>query len=315
MHLPSDNSSFPYFPFADDIFKMTMGVQALNPPTLIEVDEAHYHTEIALKHQLLTGDHETYVQALAGTEREQWEVLALLLPNMAHRYPHHFSLHTDGECWTWQNHLLDTVTMFRLGDTPGLPLAPLDWLGRQVQEDLLLLSDDADQGMPLIAGHLCFPNDWCLQDKIGLSFLDVHGPVPLFAQHLGRSSLLLLERLKVGRPVWRVNWAFKATSQLPLLPGNAQFLYEEANKKLTRETIGDSCFLRVERQALARLPQTNAILFTVHTYQTPLAEIVQNVEYARCIANVVRTTPTELLTYKGMMPFVDVLLNYVETHS
>ena len=308
------NTSFPYFPFNDDTFKMTMGTQALNPDMLIEIDEPHYHPEIALKKSLLDEEYDEYVHAPLTTQREQWEVLALVLSNMAHHYPQHCSLAIRGDEWTWHNRLLDIKTTFRFGETNSLPYAPLDWLGRQVQEDLLLLSGDVTQGMPLIAGHLCFPNDWCLKDKLGKSFMKIHDPVPLFASTVGRSSSLLLERLKVGRPVWRLNWAFKVTPQLTLTPQRVRLLREEEQGKVTRETIGERCYLRVERQTLSRLPLTSAILFTVHTYQIPVANIVQDREAAQRMANVVRTTPTEMLVYKGMLPFVDVLLAYLE-HS
>lgn len=306
------NSNLPYFPFNDDTFKMTMGTQALNPDVLIEVDETYYHSEIGLKEHLLTDDFDEYVHASVETLREQWEVLALLLPNMAQHYPQHFSLTMDGDDWTWRNRLLDTATTFRVGETSSLPLAPLDWSGRQVQEDLLVLSGDVANGMPLIAGHLCFPNDWCLKDKLGKSFMDIHEPVPLFASTVGRSSSLLLERLKVGRPVWRVNWAFKITPQLTLTPQKVRLLHDEMNEAVTLDNFGERCYLRVERQTLSRLPLTNAILFTVHTCQTPLIDIVQDSDAVRRIANVVRTTPVKMLEYKGMLPFVDALLSYLD---
>ena len=306
------NTTIPYFPFHDDTFKMTMGTQALSPDVLIEIDETRYHCEIALKKRLLDDEHEEYVYAPLTTQHEQWEVLALLLSNIAQHYPQHFSLTTHGDEWMWHNRLLDIKTTFRFGETSIFPYAPLDWLGRQVQEDLLILSGDVAQGMPLIAGHLCFPNDWCLKDKLGKTFMGIHEPVPLFASTVGRSSSLLLERLKVGRPVWRLNWAFKVTPQLTLTPRYVRQLREEVNEDVTRETIEERCYLRVERQTLSRLPLTNAILFTVHTYQTPLVDIAHNKESARRMVNVVRTTPAEMLAYKGMLPFVDVLLAYLD---
>ena len=306
------NSNLPYFPFNDDTFKMTMGTQALNPDILIEIDEVHYSSEIALKKRLLTEAHDEYVHSPVETLREQWEVLALLLPNMAQHFPLHFSLTMHGSNWTWHNRLLNTTTTFRYGEMNTLPLAPLDWLGRQVQEDLLVLSGDVANGMTLIAGQLCFPNDWCLRDKMSKSFMDIHEPVPLFASTVGRSSSLLLERLKVGRSVWRVNWAFKMTPQLTLTPEKVRLLPVEINESMTLNNFGECCYLRVERQTLSRLPLTNAILFTVHTYQTPIIDIVQDNGVARRMANVVRTTPTEMLAYKGMLPFVDMLLKYLQ---
>ena len=299
----------PYFPFDDDTFKMKMGIHALNDNSLIEVDETAYHEELALKQQLLAEEYHQYFRALPNTEAMQWDVVELILPTMSRLYPQHFALLTDGDSWLWRNRLLDTETQFLLGDSSSLPLPPLDWLGRQVQEDLLVMSDT--QGMPLVAGHLCFPNSWCLEDKLGLSLLDIHLPVPLFAGTLARPTSLLLERLKVGRPVTRVNWSIKATPRLNFMP---RYAYEEqqAYQYFTTENIGERCFLRLERQTLSRLPRTKAILFTIRTYQAPIAEIVRVAEYACRIAGVLRTMPHEMQAYKALAPCADVLLAYLD---
>jgi hypothetical protein len=168
--------------------------------------------------------------------------------------------------------------------------------------------------MPLVAGQLCFPNAWCLDDKMGKTFLGIHDNVPLFMEYMGRSSSLLLERLKIGRPVWRVNWSIKATARLNQIP---RFSCEEqqAYQYFTVENIGEQCFLRIERQTLSRLSRTGAILFTIHTYQTSIAEILRNVEQARRMAGVIRTTPKEMLVYKSIEPYVDVLLSYIESRT
>jgi hypothetical protein len=198
------------------------------------------------------------------------------------------------------------------GEQHSLPLPPLDWLGRQVQEDLLILDSTKTEGIPLVAGQLCFPNAWCLADKLGQSFLDIHNDVPQFEKYLGRSSMLLLEQLKTGRPVWRVNWAIKSTSRLNLTP---RFYHEvqQSYQNLTKENIGKHCFLRIERQALSRLPKTHGILFTIHTYQDSIENVSRSSEDAHRMANVIRTTPEDILVYKGIAPFGDMLLYYLES--
>ncbi len=291
-----------------------MGIQALASNRLIEIDTDNYQTEIALKNMLLGEDQRYHFQAAADTDEIQWEVLELLLTSLAQAYPQHFILVVDGENWRWRNHLLNYEATFRFGAGASLPLAPLDWLGRQVQEDLLIMSGATAGGMPLVAGQLCFPSDWCLDDKMGKSFLAIHDEVPLFAEHLSKSSNLLLERLKAGRAVWRLNWGIKTTARLNLTP---RFPQEagQSRPSLTPANIGQCCFLRVERQVLTRLPRTNGILFTIHTYLAPLATIASNTEYARRLLGVLRTMPAELHTYKGTYRYLDALLDYLEAQS
>lgn len=291
-----------------------MKVQALNDKSLIEIDEECYRDELALKNELLDDAYDQYFRALPGTEALQWDVVELLLPNMVDLYPHYFELAVDGRHWTWYNRLLGQETQFVLGDNDSLPLPPLDWLGRQVQEDLLVMSGETTSGMPLVAGHLCFPNAWCIEDKIGKSFLGIHREVPLFAEYLGRSSSLLLERLKDDRPVWRINWSIKATPRLNLMP---RYFYEEqqAYQHFTVENIGERSFLRIERQTLSRLSGTRGILFTIRTYQAPLATVVSNAEHARRIGGVVRTMPHDMLVYKSIKPYIDTLLDYIDMNK
>jgi dimethylamine monooxygenase subunit A len=300
----------PYFPFKDDTYKMTMGVQALDSGCLIEIDREHYQSELMLKNELLRDAYRDYFQALPETELMQWEVVELLLQNMATHYPQYFTLIKDGDRWIWHNQLLNEETCFVFGQRESLPQLPLDWVGRQMQEDLLILRSTEDGSMPLVAGQLCFPNAWCLDDKMEQPFLDIHRSVPLFAEHIGRSSSLLLQRLKAGRPVWRLNWSFKATARLNHIP---QYHYEEQqlSSQITCENIGERCFVRIERQALARLPKTNAVLFTIHTYQSPLALVVDNVDAAQRIFNIVKTMPAEMLRYKAMLPYATILLEYL----
>lgn len=308
---------FPYFPFSGDEYKMTMGVQALGDRPLIEIDLDHYAAELALKEELLSSHYTDYFRAAPGSERMQEEILEMLLPILARDYPQHFSLVREGDCWRWRNALLNSEDIFRVGSDSGLPLPPLDWLGRQVQEDLLILDGAGD--MPLLAGQLCFPNSWSLEDKMGKSFLAIHSEVPLFAEHIGRSSNLLLERLKPDRTVWRVNWSIKASPQLNHLVHSSQQAQHTDpvatnSLDLTLENIGERCYLRIERQTLSRLPRTNGILFTIHTYQSPLTAVTANPESARRMAAVLQTTPATLLDYKSMTPFMAALLAYIASY-
>lgn len=290
---------------------MQMGTRPLDAEhLLIDVDLPHYAAEIALKHAILAADHRYAFQSLPSATDAGWETLELLLPAMARRNPEQFTLTIDGTHWIWENHVLGHTRRFTLGDPHTLPYAPLDWVGREVQEDLLLL-DAGLPGVPLTAGQLCFPNAWCLDDKIGHSFLEIHAPVPLFAEQIGRASQLLMERLKPGRPVWRLNWAIRAGDQLDASP---RYAAELARRKqvITRQNAGEGCFLRVERQTLVRLTRSNHVLFIIHTYHAAIASVAADVQQGRMLLEVLRSTPPEMLDYKGIAPFAEPLIAYLE---
>ncbi|MCE9671644.1 DUF3445 domain-containing protein [Myxococcus stipitatus] len=300
----------PYFPFEQDTFAMALGVRALRPgETLIEVDAPHYLDELALKDTLLRDDPRARFQALPDTEPLQWDVLRFLLRRMAAESPACFSLEEDGARWRFDNRMSGTRAELTPGDERGLPLAPLDWVGRQVQEDLLVL-DGTREGFPLVAGQLCFPSGWCLDDKLGQSLLAVHTPVPRFAEQVGASTLKLLDGLKPGRPVTRCNWAITVTPRLCMEP-RYRAEWSHLFEGITPDNAGERCLLRLERQTLSRLPETGAILFTIHTYVAPVAGEVPTPERRHALARVLRTVPEDMSAYKRLGPLRDPLLRWL----
>ncbi|MFY0572746.1 heme-dependent oxidative N-demethylase family protein [Archangium lansingense] len=302
----------PYFPFEQDSYAMTLGVRALRPDeTLIEVDEAHYARELALKAANLAANPRARFQALPGTEPHQWETVTVLLPLMARQNPQHFALEVEGERWRWRNLLLGTETRFTPGDAASLPHAPLDWLGRQVQEDLLLM-DGTREGLPMMAGQLCFPSMWCLDEKMGRSMLDIHTPVPGFVSKLGTATTRLMEGLKPGRTVTRCNWALTVSDRMDLEPWTLPE-WKHLFEGITRENAGERCFLRLERQTLSLMPNTGAILFTIHTYRAPVATEVEDPARRRRLANVLRTVPADTATYKRISSFLEPLVAWLDS--
>ena len=304
----------PYFPIDSDQYVMTMA-RALPVDCLVEVDPARYREELALKAAILAEDYRYYYQAPRETEPLAWEAIELLLDNMARHHPQHFALHREGERWTWRNHLLGEALAFSLGDAATLPLPPLDWLGRQLQEDLLLLAEDAARGTPLVAGHLCFASGWSLDEKLGRSFGLIHEPVPHFAERIGRPADLLMQRLKAGHATGRVGWSLTTDPELNHAPCLAD--RRRRGEDITVRDVGERCYLRLERQTFSRLPRTRAVLFTIHTYRAPLATAlaVDVAERARCLAGAIRTMPIALQGYKRIGAYREALLAYLDASA
>lgn len=303
----------PYFPIESEQYAMSMA-RALPDDCLIEVDLPRYREELGLKEAILAEDARYYCQAPPETEGMAWESIELLLPNMARHHPQHFALRCDGDRWTWENRLLGTTLAFTLGDAATLPLSPLDWLGRQIQEDLLLMAEDGERGTPLVAGHLCFASGWSLDDKMGQSFLLIHEPVPVFAERIGRPADLLMQRMKVGHPTGRVGWSLTTDPGLNHAPIRV-VRWHNNYAGITAQNVGARCFLRLERQTFSRLPRTRAVLFTIHTYVAPLAAALDTADgpdRARRLAGSLRTMPPALQGYKRIAPYREALLAYLD---
>lgn len=301
----------PHFPFADR-FNDKMGTQPLREGEgRVEADAA-YAAEIGLKRNLLAEHPDYYFRALPGTETAQWEALDLLLHDLHRLDADRFFLEKKDDRWRWQNGVLREKTDFVFGKTETLPLAPLDWLGRQVQEDLLLLA-----GSPpaLVAGQLCFANDWSLDEKLGLPFAEIHAPVGDSVAPMLRAGAAFVERLPPNRAVWRLNWSFKHSPELDQTTRHAPRLKAELADlapSLTPATIGQRLFVRVERQTLTRLPGSGAVLFTVRTHQSRLDAEANAPDRATRMLTVLRSTPPGLLDYKSITPFREPLLRFLE---
>lgn len=297
----------PYFPFDKDTFGLSMGVKPLGREPVFVIDPARYEREIALKTRNMSVDRRYRVQATPESDPVVWECVHSTLSRLATEHPSSFAFEeVDGAC-SFENRITGEIRRFRMGDPSTLPAPPLAWLGAQVHEDLCLL-DGTDPDVPLVAGCLCFPSMWSLDEKLGRSLLDIHTPVPFFHDKIGRSTMLLMERLK--EPVWRLNWGIYPTDRLDLEPISLHE-WEERLHQIRAEDAGERLYLRVERQTLSRLPKTRAILFTIHTFVGTIADQLTDDAKRTRLYDVLRTVPPESQKYKRLAPYLPQLLSYL----
>src|SRR3954471_11566682 len=192
----NSRSDFDYLPFADGPYRMTMGLMALKPADWIEID-SRYAPEIALRKSLLEERRGEVLAALPGSEAACREVLDQLAGFLPERFPDRFERvgselinRVSGDRWTVEGDVRD----------------PLNIAGRLVQEDLCILQE-VEGELRLTAGALCFPNRWRLSDKLGRPMVAIHGPVPSYAERLGKPVDRFIGLLAPERPVWRLNWS------------------------------------------------------------------------------------------------------------
>lgn len=270
-----------YFPLRSDRFEHQFGIRALAADeSIVEVTD-RYAAEIELKTNLLAEDPNNYVASLPGSEEEQQEA-AELLADSVRRVGMDPSLGRDGS-------------------------TSLLGVAGAIQEDVVVMRGDAEAGFPVIAGVVCFPSGWTIAAKLGKSVLQVHRPVPEYAEVMSRSTDKLLAQLKPARPVWRMNWGVRRSGRLDQSP---KHLLDD-NGEIT--DAGSQCFFRVERQTLSRLPKTEAILFTIHTHQCQLSGLEP--WQKENLLGFLRTCPAETLDYKGINGIFEQVCRYLELQS
>ncbi|NOT74471.1 MAG: DUF3445 domain-containing protein [Cyclobacteriaceae bacterium] len=302
-----------YFPFSST-FDLKMGTSALPVNhSIVEIDE-NYLKEIKLKRKLLSTDHSYYYQSSTVTEKAQWEVVDKILFNLSNSYPDKFTYTKSSAKSQFENKLLKEKVDFAYGDTSTLDMEPMDWVGRQIQEDLLLL----DTASILRSGQLCFPSGWDIQSKFEKHFLELHAPLPKLMEPMLQAADKLIERIPFGKPIARTNWGFRITDQLDLSTRRKESysrLMQILVPKLTIENTGDKIFVRSERQTLSRLSESGFVLFTIHTYNSKVMEETQDIHRAKAMLTFLQGAPPELIEYKVMTPFLDILMSYLKHAS
>ncbi|KAA9009509.1 DUF3445 domain-containing protein [Histidinibacterium aquaticum] len=138
----------------------------------------------------------------------------------------------------------------RLGPGAGLPE-----LGAILAEDLCLLEKRGEEHV-LIAAALCFPAGWTLAEKIGRPLSRIHRPVPPYDDEIARRVQRFFDAARPGRPLWRANLHGYSVPDL--------FLPQREDEPKTK-VQAEPRYLRSERQTVLRLPESEAVLFAIHT--------------------------------------------------
>ncbi|UAL47336.1 DUF3445 domain-containing protein [Sutcliffiella horikoshii] len=309
MKLTEEMKRFPY-PFKGDTYRYSNNSTLLTPPSSIDITEG-YLKEIQLKRSLLSEHHSRCFQSFPHTNKAQWEALELVMTDLATYFPKNFSFKREGHNHIFINHLLQEEFEFKMGDETTLPNEPLDFIGRHVQEDLILMMQ-RDGDLYLDAGQLCFPANWSLAFNHGMSFKNIHFPIPGFKEEgLDERILQFLLRLEVGNPWGRKNWSLMAGNRMDTSLETFD-VWGKDRKKVTVDNAGELVHLRVEVQKLFRLPRSNAILFTIHTHLLPLEKLIEIPEWRRQFYQILVELPSHIAEYKGISLYKDKVLVYIE---
>lgn len=134
---------------------------------------------------------------------------------------------------------------------------PLDTLCRLVQEDFCILQKRGTEHV-LTGAILCFPASWLLSEKFMRPLIDIHVPVASYDENIAKRVQRLFDGIQPGRPLWRFNALWYEDPEL-FQPRSASDRRGDTDRRKTS-------YLRSERQTLLRLPKTDAVVFSIHTY-------------------------------------------------
>ena len=274
------SSPLRYFPVDGRPWRLTMGLRPLEMSNWLEVDERR-DEEIAQKQSLLEHSYSAVVAVEDNSHPAQLE--------LAQRIG--IALDVNGiSIQPWSDLEL-----------------PIVWAARNVQEDLCIMEHDGTRWR-LTAACVCFPSRWDLQEKIGRTLLEIHGPVPGYREDLDSPVEDFFNRLSVDRPKWRLNWTVLDNDELHLPSPSARRALE------LPKDLGGLTF-RVERQTLIRLPLSNAIVFTIRNYTAPLRVLLDRPGHVAALKDTLETVTSEVADYKGWSDLLLPLLLWLNDAS
>lgn len=164
-------------------------------------------------------------------------------------------------------------------DAPGRELAamlgiegalPEAALAHHEDMCLLIRRPEEDQ-YRLVGAAVAWPSDWTPADKLGLPLRALHAPIQGYEDQLASGVDHFMARLKPGPIYGRANWFVAATGEKRWVAAPP----DEAFAHVTPVNAGDTLFVRSERQTLRRLPETQAILFTIGIHVAPLGTLLR----------------------------------------
>lgn len=306
-------AGFP-FPFPGDSYRYSTNVEPARHPVrteaghwggaLVDVD-CHYHREIGARAAILAAD-PTRHAVLPHMRPAAWDAMLTLMRELAAAHPDDMRLcRVAGQVWRWENDLLGITQEFVYGDDGGLPAEPLRYICGQLQEDVVLLDQRGGQ-LFADAGVVTFAADWSFGFDVGMSFLEIHGPVPRIRRDgvITRAHDFLL-RLQPHDPYRRTNWTLTVGRRLDV--STERYPEWGPDREMIRyaddETFGRLVHLRVEVQHLLRLPDSGAVMFLIRTYLLPLAELAAVEPWRRRTAAVLAELPDDMADYKGIIKY------------
>ncbi|NDZ95250.1 DUF3445 domain-containing protein [Streptomyces sp. SID6673] len=321
---PVDHLANLPWPFPDDLaeFRYSVNVEPARVPRttrggewgrhIVDLGGAEYPAIMAERRRILDADPHR-VKVRRGMGLACWDLLLYYLRDLSIGHPGVMELTEYGDArFHWRNDLLGTSQYFVLNDDTSLPGGPLDFLAREVPDDLLLVIE-RDGRLYFDAGAVTFAAAWSVSFDVGMDMYEIHAPVPgLISDGVVARAEQFLRRLPADQVYRRVNWTLSA-SDSPTLDVSLEELPQWQDD--IPRMVGDKDFgrarLRIELEHFIRLPMTGAVTFNIRTFMASLEEIRRIPAWAEQLATVIETLSESIAAYKGFLDYRDDVVAYL----
>ena len=240
--MPILQSCLPYTPWSDRALLRMPGLQPVAAGDWLQIDDA-YDAQLAEKARLIGARPHEVLALDDGARAAGEELLSRVVDELrgidGFKVAMGAVMRPDGV-----NVVLDYAD-------------PLRSLGQLVQEDFCILQKQGEEHV-LTGALLCFPASWTLSEKFMQPLTMIHVPVGSYDDDMAKRVQRMFDMVRPEQPLWRANALFYVDPTL----------YQPRSIDDARERGGqDTPYIRSERQTILRLANTDAIVFSIHTYQ------------------------------------------------
>ena len=293
-----------YFPVSKKPFEFSAGLRKINvlesrqSEQIFQIDN-QWRKYRAAKLEARKENFEKYVCKQDLDESLVRNLCAFIIDQLSKNYPQYFSieqLETNIAFYSTLSSEKFTINQFHElidVDSRGEEIQYADLLDAlvcQLQEDISLSSINADEDR-ISYLHLCFPNFWAAQDKIGESFISAHAAVPAM-EKISENSRKIIKLLVNSGPFERFTWGITTDDALNQHPEKQENSGRDWSDPLTEY------YLRIERQVTVPFSRHDAFLFAIRTYIREIRSL--NDEEIKSLIYSLGTMPEQVGHYKGL---------------
>ncbi|KST64285.1 heme-dependent oxidative N-demethylase family protein [Mastigocoleus testarum] len=317
-----------YFPLANGRYEVKPGMIPLGSDLgngkideqVFQIDSnfAHYRRlKLAARKENLDKYYQTYNYPLGVATA----VAGLIIDRLTQEYPQYFTQFLyDGNIifksfLTGESLYLDKNLQLQAVEFNSKKIVPvytstLDALAAQTQEDITVICRDRSGKNWVSAIHLCFPNHWSAEEKIGKDFTTVHAPVAGM-EKMNRQADKIVNTIITRRPMVRFAWGLSTDTRLNHHPRTPQNISVEKwnGRKFNRDC--PRLYLRIERQTMWGLPEHNASLFTIRTYFRDCSLLKKDNNLRYKLSSAIESMTSDSLIYKGLTNSKEDILNFL----
>ena len=155
-------------------------------------------------------------------------------------------------------------------------------IAKEIDEDLIIhrLKDNKDW---MASGHVCFPSSWDPGKKIGMSFDELHSPIPMSLKNSSKIVNAIIYSGIFERYLWSVVHERKYNY-------HPMFSFKKFDKNIPQ------VFIKIERQVTVGFPDKSFCLFILRQYL-----IDENDIDKKSLIKTIKNMTEEQKRYKGLL--------------